>query len=183
LYKKDLFDKYKGKMILNNQKQSKHFSGTGGKMHSPTYDELVNIISAESDKIATIDSMKSTLSRWNYMFRVLYIVYISKRLVWRLNKIQKTGNCIKCSSMECPYVKDLPDKLPPVVTRMHPLIDRYRELHFPNFLINLHQSVIDDFEDIIENNTLASDVEIEQLTLNIAKKMNQGHGIQNNKLS
>lgn len=170
-------------MIFFKRKHAKHFSDTGGKMHSPTYDELVNQISLESDKIAAIfNSMRDTLNKWQVIPRLLYVIYISKRLLNKLDKIEEAG-CIKCPGSQCSYKKDFATKLSSVVGYMHIMIERNRKFGYPNLILNLQQNLIYDFEDKVENFTLASDIEVEQLALNIADRINKGHGIHANKAS
>ncbi len=170
-------------MIFNRHGPAKPcISGKGIEMHAPTYDQVALKISTKSNVITSLcNSLIYSLSKTQVTFKVIHLIYTSKRLLHYLNKMEAEV-CVNCTTEDCslPTVKD---SLLGVADSINTIIEKQKKHNYPSFILNLQQNLVDDFEDKIESYMIAADEEIKNLTLDITNRIDKGHGISANKSS
>lgn len=166
------------KMIRKNYKPATQcISSGGGNMHSPTYDEIADKISLKSNLIASLSkSFRYSLSKSTIYSRIIRVIYISKRLIHYLNKMEKIA-CVECNEKECKYLIDIKENLSVVVSGMDESIRTQEEQDFPVYLINMQKELAEEFDNKLENYWISTDKDIQGLTSAIADKINREHGI------
>jgi hypothetical protein len=177
-YKINLIDTDIIYMLLHRHKLTKHFSYTGGQMpHSPTYDELIENISINTDRIVSIcNSLKDKFPKTIVFFRILQLTYIIKKLFRQYNKME--AYCITCTKKECNRIPEVKSHLEKSVERMKLILKKLQKKKYPKIIIRIQQHLINELQNKLEDYIIASDEEINILATQITEKITKGHGLQ-----
>lgn len=142
------------------------------------YDDLVKKISADSNTIASIcrSNLLSIPSYKciNFNLNLLMIIYTSRNLLKEINVMQR-DYCEKCT-LRCDLNKTK-KLMESSITEMKKLNDIMQTIKTPYFIRKYYNSIIEEFEDQLENYWIATDEELMHLVGDVNDKINQQYSV------
>ncbi len=142
-----------------------------------SYDELSRKVLGELNNLDHFDLAQSDVTRfWKVFFRTAEARILSYRLLRNIRRLNVKFADKSCAAT-CEYFKKnysaLLPKLSLLAEKERDLLKDMNRKKVPNLIIRTHEAMLADYEDLIENCSLALDEEFHQLVNTVSDKLMQ----------